>query len=552
MKYNKKIVLTLAIASAGLLTHNLGYANTAPDSGDLSKDFETLPTQQQEPAADIDFEAPEPVFAQEDENAIKVMINDIQFVGNTVLSSEFLSAAIEDDIGVEHSFISLENLARSITREYQAEGYIMAQAYLPEQSLKDGLLLITINEGYLDQITIDQQGRLKTEVSQRYLAPLKGPVLNSEPLERQIRIMSDLAGSDLEVVFSPSELEGKTNLRLRSYDTGLINGYVALDNQGNRFTTAERISGQLSFNNALGYGESLGINLASSGKGYNYMALDGALPVGANGLTLTSQLSAMHYKLLENFEVLDSHGYNREVSLGAKYPFVRTLDDNIYGAINFTHQESKDKVDTVNSVKDKTINSAALSAYGDHTSFFGDKTDWQATLTAGSVELDSATKASDTHGVDGSFSKLNFGVDYNRAFNDKWGLKVSANAQVAQNNLDSAMKMSLGGASAVRAYPQGEVSVDNGVLTTLEARYLYSDSWQFSGFIDAADGQQFKNKTAADTDNNKTLSGVGLSANWNADDWYLNATLAWRTDSAPESDSRDLKPRYWLQLVKAF
>jgi len=90
------------------------------------------------------------------------------------------------------------------------------------------------------------------------------------------------------------------------------------------------------------------------------------------------------------------------------------------------------------------------------------------------------------------------------------------------------------------------------VLTTLEARYLYSDSWQFSGFIDAAAGQQFKNKTAADTDNNKTLSGVGLSANWNADDWYLNATLAWRTDSAPESDSRDLKPRYWLQLVKAF
>ena len=51
---------------------------------------------------------------------------------------------------------------------------------------------------------------------------------------------------------------------------------------------------------------------------------------------------------------------------------------------------------------------------------------------------------------------------------------VKLSGQAASKNLDSSEQMYLGGANAVRAYPQGTGTGDKGILGTVEFRY-YTD-----------------------------------------------------------------------------
>ena len=554
--YNKKTdfmkhtLLPTMLLSLGMLIPNIG--NAEPNAGDISKDAFTLPEQPRVFDQPLDLTPVAPEIFAEDEDAVKVLINEIQFVGNTVLSTESLSAVLSDELGQSFSFVGLENLAKIVTREYQFQGYLITQAYLPAQDLKDGLLIIQINEGYVDQISVDAQGRLKTAVSERYLAPLQTPVLNSKLLERKIRLLSDIAGNDVEVILSPSQVEGKTDLALRSYDTKQFTGYIAADNAGNRFTTAERLSGNVNFNNSLGYGERIGLSLASSGEGYNYANLDFALPIGGDGLLFTSQYSYTHYRLQEDFESLDADGNTDQISLGLSFPLLRSLDDNIYTSATINHQDLQDKSGLFNTNKERTIDSLTVAAYGDHLSTFGDRFNWRVALTGGSVNLDSDAKAVDLHKIDGSFSKINASFDYDRFLNEHWSVFFKSEGQISQDNLDSNMKLSLGGADLVRAYPQGEASVDDGILATLELRYQYSPELQLTGFYDLGSGTEFNNPLSTDTNRNKDLAGGGLKASWNANNWFVKGSVAWRTTDQSESDSRDSNPRAWIQVVRFF
>jgi hemolysin activation/secretion protein len=55
--------------------------------------------------------------------------------------------------------------------------------------------------------------------------------------------------------------------------------------------------------------------------------------------------------------------------------------------------------------------------------------------------------------------------------NEKLNLQLLANAQFADKNLDSSEKLSLGGATGVRAYPSGEASGDEGRKLSVDAKY---------------------------------------------------------------------------------
>jgi hemolysin activation/secretion protein len=539
------VFLSLSIFTAS-------FANAAPNASDISKDALTLPEPPKGYHKPLEITPEVPEIIAEDEDTVKVLVNEIQFVGNTVLTTDNLRAVLNAKLGHVFSFVGLQNLTKTITREYQLQGYLIAQAYLPVQDLKDGVLIIQINEGYVNEISVEQQGRFKKHLGERYLAPLKGPVLSSKLLERKILLLSDIAGNDVEVTLNASQYEGKTNLALRTYDTKRISGYIAADNAGNRFTGGERLSGRINLNNSLGYGERIGFSLASSVQGYQYASLDLALPIGVDGLVFDSEYAYTYYALQDEFKSLDANGNTHAFTMGLSYPLLRSLGDNIYTSASFKHQQLQDMLGQFNSDKEKTIDSLAVAAYGDHVNAAGDKINWRVELTGGSVNLDANEKANDVQNVDGHFSKLNIRSDYNHFLNDKWSLFLKGEGQLSSGNLDSNMKLSLGGSDLVRAYPQGETSVDNGVLTTLELRYQYSPSLQLAGFYDVGSGNEFKDPIIGADKGHKNLAGAGLKATWIANNWYVNSSVAWRNTGPSESDNRSSNPRAWIQLVRIF
>jgi hemolysin activation/secretion protein len=549
---NSRALNALFCCTALSLSSAVQAAPDAPDGSSFSQEDKTLPSVIEVP----DSELPSPPileeeFAAEDENTFKVMINEITFDGVTVFEISELDEQVSDDLGYKHSFVSLKRIAAQIAGLYQEAGYLMAQVYIPEQKLIGGKLQININEGLIGNIHIDQQGLLKPHITEKYLLSLKGTVIKSDILERKTRLLSDLPANEVSIVFEPSLKEGHTDMMVVTTDVKDNLGYISLDNHGNRYIGSERISGQYNFNNKLGLGEKFTINGVSSGKGYSNIALKSQLPIGGNGLLLNNELSFNHYRLGDIFSPLKAHGKSHSFSAGLFYPFIRSLNKNIYFNSQIKRKEFKDKTDSVGSSTTKTLDSLNINLSGNYIELFGDPTLWGVGFNTGYVSLDDSQQSSDSYGTHGSYSFIDANLEHLYRFNDKWAVHLSAAVQLAGSNLDSAVKMQLGGSSAVRAYPQGEASVDSGAIANISFNYQKSDDLEIGLFFDAAAGKEHKSKLVTDTNNSKKLSGVGLKLNWDlADDWYLSSSIAWRTDSKPESDTRDSKPRFWIQLVR--
>ena len=184
----------------------------------------------------------------------------------------------------------------------------------------------------------------------------------------------------------------------------------------------------------------------------------------------------------------------------------------------------------------------------------GGLTNWSASYTAGTLALDPASLTLDAigHRTQGGYDKGNLQATRLQSLAENLALNVSLQAQWAGKNLDSAEKMSLGGAQAVRAYPQGEASADDAWLASLELRYGFAPNWQASLFYDAAQGRANHSPIAADTNNTRRLSGYGIGLAYSQPgDLSVQMGIAWRDGPRPTSDI-DRSPRVWVQAIKRF
>ena len=131
-------------------------------------------------------------------------------------------------------------------------------------------------------------------------------------------------------------------------------------------------------------------------------------------------------------------------------------------------------------------------------------------------------------------------------------LFLGAGWQHASKNLDPYEKLSLGGPKAVRAYPVGEVLVDDGWVANVELRMGFTPEATGFLFYDAADGDAFHDPHAGDL-NSRALRGYGLGFNWTRPgNIAVNLTLAWRQTGPAITDGKDRDPRLFWSIQKSF
>jgi hemolysin activation/secretion protein len=132
----------------------------------------------------------------------------------------------------------------------------------------------------------------------------------------------------------------------------------------------------------------------------------------------------------------------------------------------------------------------------------------------------------------------------------------SVRGQVAFNNLDISEKMELGGAYAVRAYPEGEAYGDQGYVATAEARLalprVIPGALQLFAFVDVGEVDYVKRRYF-DGSNHAVRSAYGAGATWTAPyDIVLRATYARKLGSADATAAPDRSGRAWFQIAKSF
>jgi len=572
-----KLAVLLGGLFAGVSSALVLAAPLPPDAGQVLESVQPkdlgLPSK---PAPAIEVqEAIRPAMAPVP--GMKIKVAAFRITGATVFPEDQLQARVAASVGKELSFPDLEQTAASISRYYRENGYFVARAYLPAQEIKDGVVEIAVLEGKIGDVGVKMSGEgriAESAVKDMVGGTVKpGDIVKEANIERGLLLANDMAGVDIKSTLVPGASVGTSDLVVEATQTGTFAGNINYDNFGNRFTGESRLGGGISINNPIGIGDQLSLNGTTAGSGLNYVRLAYILPVGNKGTKLGAAYSDMNYELGKDFAASNAKGTAQVASLFAVHPFIRSRNFNLYGQLGYDNKELYNEGDGI-VISDKSIDAFTLGVSGDARDGLGGGglTNFSASFTSGNLDLNGHDINDPTYPeINGGYNKINYSLARLQRATDSVSFYASITGQLASNNLDSSEKFILGGASGVRAYPQGEATGDEGYLINAEVRWDMPvntglGNLQLVGFIDF--GHIQVNNTLWDgwnsnpnrTANVYNLSGAGIGLNLTKPgDYAVRAALATKVGNNPardlngnDSDGTSDSSRFWLQAIKWF
>ena len=491
-------------------------------------------------------------------------VNAFQITGNTLFDTPTLHALVADAEGTNLTFAQLSDRVARITEYYRSQGYPLARAILPAQTIQSGVVRIEVVEANYGQVGIENSSRVRTTLLEDTLSPVKnGQVIGQKSLDHSLLLLSDIPGVAVTATLKPGAALGTSDLMVNVEPGRAVEGNVVVDNYGNRYTGEAHIGAAVNFNNPLHHGDVLSVSALSSGDGLNYGSLAYSSLLNGRGTRMGGSYSALHYSLDGSLDPLDAHGTAQVGSVWLMQPFVRSREVNVYGMVQYDRLELHDRIDSSAMRTDRHLGNARLSLSGDvHDEWLSTAiSTWNVGWTSGRVGFDdedahSADEASATSS--GRFSKWSVSLSRLQALSAANTLYLAITGQWANENLDASEKMIAGGPYTVRGYDMGALSGDEGYQGTLELRHdlnlawMNQDRYQVVLFADSA--RLKLNETPwIGGKNHATVSGAGLGLHWFAANlWAARVYVATRLGSAPEVLGHSASTRVWAEISKGF
>ena len=556
-----KTFIKSAAATVWALSCAAAQAQTAPDAGRLLQE-QSRPPELPQPAQGITIQSPP--LQMTPGGGAQVVVQSINFTGNTRFSAAQLQAVLADSLGKPLDLAGLRGLTNLISEHYRAAGYAFASAYLPPQPLKDGALQIAVVEGQYGQIKVQSNDDQLASAAQAFLAPLRtGQVIESKPLERLSLILDDLPGLKITPILRPGQEVGTGDLDMKVERTERFAGDLRLDNHGNRYTGRTGVRLNLDINSPFALGDQLTLrSLLTDKEAMRMGTLGYSLPLGSSGLRGNISHARTDYELGGSLADSQSTGTAAITSVGLSYPLLRSQQTNVSLSANWQDKQLNDMYGDLKPSTKKTSNTLPITISFDARNTWGGGGVTYGSLawTSGKLNLDSTLAASDVQAqTAGRFDKLNLDVARIQALN--WGgssnftLFGRLSAQHAGKNLDSSEDFGLGGATGVRAYPSGEAFGDEGWLAQIELRYS-AGAYAPYAFYDAGNIKTNAKPVEQAVSNERNLAGAGFGLRYQRGPWSADAALAWRLEGGlPQSDTQDLRlngPQAWINVAFKF
>ncbi len=499
-----------------------------------------------------------------EDSGTKVRVSGFIVEGSTRFPAERFTALLSDLIGSELSFAQLQSAADRVAALYRSNG-LHAAAYLPEQTLNEGLVHITVVEGHLGALRVEpgtSNGRpVPLDLITHMLAAgqTPGQIIDTHALERSTLIANDVPGVRVSSVLTGGETPGTSDIVGTVDNRSILSGVVSADNEDPRATGAGKLSANVAVSDLAGIGDQAQLN-ANGTQGKQYGSAGYTVPIGASGLRGGVDASYMHYRLLDEFAASGGRGLSATVGANASYPLIRGATEDLYVTAAFEHRHLVNDANAGN-LSNKTDSSFNVGLNGDANDSHGGggATIGGVALTGGRLALggDPADLAADEAGLhrEGTFGKLTGNLARLQRVSDQGAVWLSASGQYATKNLDSSEQFSLGGPYAVRAYPVLEASGDEGLIATAEYRWHFTDALQASAFYDF--GHIVRERNPLPTyvgPNNYSLQGAGVGLDWNVRKIViLHGLVATRIGTNPaanangtDSDGTKRRPQFWL------
>ncbi|MEO7152056.1 MAG: POTRA domain-containing protein, partial [Burkholderiaceae bacterium] len=414
----------------------------------------------------------------------KVTVRGFRLAGIDAAQAAMLTPLLEKYVGEGKTLADLEDAAKDIEVVLQRQGTFLAQAYVPEQNLADGVVTLQVLEGRIGAVKLDVKPGVKVSAEQMagVVARLQGnPVARRELVESALFTLGDLRGVLVTSALTPGAQVGQADLTI-TVAPGPGHAFsIDFDNGGSIFTGPYRFSSNLEWFNLAGRGDvaSLKTQFSTSFRS-GFLRASWLTPINSIGTKLGLAASYLRYSLgTPTFEPLDANGTASALSVQLLHPMIRSRNSNLFLQASADRRDFRDNVNAIQIVTKKGNSSYfTFGAVGDFRDALGGGgiTNYTANVIGGSLKITSLDdylldQAATGYQTAGRYVKLLLGASRLQVLPNKDYLYLSGSAQIADKNLDSSEKFSLGGPLGVRGYPAPESPSDSGALLGWEYRH---------------------------------------------------------------------------------
>jgi hemolysin activation/secretion protein len=494
-----------------------------------------------------------------------LMLKSISFNGNTVFSDDMLAALVADKVGSDVTFSDLQILAARITEHYRRAGYVLAQTVIPVQDVGTGNVAFSVLEGVLGRVRIERLADipLPDGIIEKVLSRLEpGKPVTQRALERAILLLSDLPGLALQSSLEAGDDAATFDLVIEVKPAPRVNFSLDIDNFGSIPTGEYRIGAMGRINSPLGLGDNLDLRwLDSFGSGLVFGRIAYELPLGYAGTRASVAISRIEYELGKDFAALGASGHANVAELALTHPLLRSRAHNVFAKISVDKKILNDNIDLLAQASDKRLQSlgAGVVYEGRDNWLRGGYTGAGLTLYRGQLDIRSVPELAldqDPAGrnTNGHYTRATYQLNRLQSVSDNTSIYLALAGQWANNNLDSADKITIGGPHAVRAFGVSSGIGDEAQIVNAEYRWSASAAASISLFYDIG-RVRLNHRPYVGEENHRVFSGYGLSTFWNImTTLSLRASLAWPAHdggrAAGENNQR--VPRFYGQMVKVF
>lgn len=260
-----------------------------------------------QPAPQIDRPAVPPADVAVDdlaESSATFMVERIEVRGNTVLSDEAIAEITAPFLHKRLGSNRINLLLRRFTEAFVAHGYITTRAYLGEQNLASGNLIITVVPGKVEAIQLNDRpirpnkgglfdtvgGGLLTDAGTAWQFPAPGDTLQLQALEQGVDQINRLRRNRAELQILPGQSPGGSVVALSNPYGDRFRFNVGADNYGSRSTGISRTRVGIDADNVLGFQEAISASYVGT-VDTNAAVVSAAVPFGFNTFSYTGSLS---------------------------------------------------------------------------------------------------------------------------------------------------------------------------------------------------------------------------------------------------------------------
>jgi hemolysin activation/secretion protein len=531
----KSLALALTFAAVELCRPGavLGQAALTPFPGQAEPGRNVPPPAPSlSPQFDFSIPAPQRGPVPRAVDVIEFDVSEIKVVGATVFQPDDFTPLTAPLIGQKAKLSDIIDVADKIETMYRQRGYVLTRAFVPPQTVSNGVFQINVVEGFVKAAAVtggDDEARERVDAYIQPVTQERPATLGT--MERGLLLANDLPGTTASGLLRPSPTEPGASDLLVNLVGQPWEATIYSDNRGASITGPVTLGAQLVANTLYYVPGQITLDVSGTPEFSQRRLLQGryARPVGNDGMIFSASGVLAHGVPAAAGGNLVSDSYALGIRLSYPWIVSRPLRVSFEGGL--TAQAAQ--------VKQAGQNAAILA--GAQSSIINDdhwrEADVAVTVRQRGLLLDSTTgvtlgvtqgipvlgasstkPSAMTEGASTGFTKFTLVADHDQPIDGPLSANFHALGQYTGERLVVGEQTSFGGSGIGRGYDPASLAADIGIGLASELRYdlhfpdYYVDTAQFYTFFDAAQVRPLHDESAipAGTVNRRSLLSTGF------------------------------------------